>query len=72
MNILEFYAHIKYNSVNVNVKFIPTFWSVFCAACGTMMGDSRSVVRTLPRLPNVKIVDLFFNDGFDEKKLAES
>ena len=33
-----------------------------------MIGDSRSEVRTLPRFPNVKIVDLFFNEGFDEKR----
>ncbi len=47
-----------------------TFWSDFCAACGTMTGASRSAASTAPRCPSVKIVDRFFSDGFDEKKRA--
>lgn len=38
-----------------------TIVSDFCAACGTIMADSNSVVRMFPRLPRVKIVERFFN-----------
>ena len=50
----------------------PTFFSVFCAAWGTITGSSNSLVRTFPRLPSVKIVERFFRAIFAENILVNS
>ncbi len=47
-----------------------TLFSDFWAACGTMIGSSRSVVNTFPRLPRLKIVERFFRGCFEEKNPA--
>ena len=49
-----------------------TFFSVFCAAWGTITGSSNSLVRTFPRLPSVKIVERFFRAIFAENILVNS
>jgi len=36
-----------------------------------MMGASRSELITAPLLPRVKMVDLFFREGLEEKKPAK-
>lgn len=48
--------------------FLCTFVSDFCWAWGTMIGSSSLAVKTSPRLPKVKTVDLFFKAGLELKK----
>lgn len=48
--------------------FLRTFVSDFCWAWGTMIGSSSLAVKTSPRLPKVKTVDLFFKAGLELKK----
>ena len=49
-----------------------TFFSLFCAAWGTITGSSNSDVKTLPRLPRVKIVERFFKATLPEKILKKN
>ena len=46
---------------------IPTRFSAFWAACGTIIGSSKSS-KTCPLFPRLKIVERFFKRAFVEKK----
>ena len=55
---------------NINIWLKPlTLFSDFWAACGTIIADSKSVVRTDPLLPSVNTVERFFRAVLLVKKL---
>lgn len=70
--VLVFLCFLFFSMTFIQRHRSHTFFSLFCAAWGTITGSSNSLVRTFPRLPSVKIVERFFRAIFAENILVNS